>query len=65
MEYVSSMCVLVCVCVGNFHHVIVDKDCFRLRQNTRKRVTMTILPSPNNTAPLSIQRSLTLDSFSL
>ena len=55
------VCVCVCVCVctraaGNFHHVIVDKDCFRLRQNTRKKVSMTIFPSPSNIAPLNIQR---------
>ena len=44
-------------CAGNFSHVTVDKDCFRLKQNTRKKVTMTIVPSPNNQSPLNIQRS--------
>ena len=43
---------------GNFNPVTVDKDCFRLRQNTRKRVTLTIIPSPNNQSPLNIERSV-------
>ena len=52
------VCTLLILVPGNFSHVMVDKDCFRLKPNTRKRVTMTIVPAPNNQSPLNIQRSV-------
>ena len=41
----------------------MDKDCFRLRQNMNKKVTMTISPSHNNHSPLNIERSVTYSSL--
>ena len=55
MKYIHNV-PLMHGCTGNFNHVTVDRDGFRLKQNTPKRVTMTITPSPNNQSPLNIQR---------
>ena len=46
---------------GNFSPVSMDKDCFKLRQNTFKKVIIA-LAQPNTERPLLVERYVALTS---
>jgi len=41
---------------GNYSLVFMDKDCFKLRQNTKKKVVLSVSQPTSSTRPLVVER---------